>query len=71
MLEGNIGTKISFREKQEFTTLTMHCNSLSDYLQDTFSTLNAKLEEIEKSTSDSAAREQVASVRKSLPGQTT
>ncbi len=67
MLSGNLGSKIAFREKEEFRTLTVHCNSLSDYLAEVFKDLEKKLNELDQATMNDKAREKVAAIKKSLP----
>lgn len=67
MLAGNLGSKIAFREKEEFRTLTVHCNSLSDYLTEILKDLERKLNDLEQSTMNDKAREKVAAIKKGLP----
>jgi len=63
---GKYGAQITFREKDEFVTLTRECNNLSNSLKERFSSIEAQIGVIENSTSDASTKVKLADVRKNL-----
>ena len=67
IIKGEFGTKIFFREKEEFKEMTYKCNLLSDSLVKKFSSINEQLSSIEQSVSDPLVKEKISEVKKVLP----
>jgi methyl-accepting chemotaxis protein len=64
---GNLNTKISFRETEEMEDLTSECNAMAGYYQDLFREISATVDALEKTTAGNpAAMEHVKQMKKAL-----
>jgi len=64
---GNLNTKISFRENEEMNDLTVECNALAAYYRDVFKEIAAALAQIEKEAAGNpAAMDSIRQMKKTL-----
>ncbi len=64
---GNLNTKISFRENEEMKDLTAECNALASYYRDVFEKIGTAVDALEKETgTNPEIAEQVKQLRKTL-----
>jgi methyl-accepting chemotaxis protein len=64
---GNLNTRLSFRENEEMKDLTLQCNALAEYYRNVFQEIDAALTVLEKSSAGSpAALDQLKQMKKIL-----
>ncbi len=63
---GNLNTKISFRENEEMKDLTLHCNALAEYYKNAFMQIEESLKILEKEPHNLVATEQMQKLRAML-----
>lgn len=64
---GNLNTKISFRENEEMNDLTVECNALAAHYRDVFKEIAAALAQIEKEAAGNpAAMDSIRQMKKTL-----
>jgi methyl-accepting chemotaxis protein len=66
---GNLNTKLSFRENKEMKDLTVHCNALAEHYRNVFKEIDAAVAVLEKSYASgnpAAALDQVNRMKKTL-----
>jgi methyl-accepting chemotaxis protein len=64
---GNLNTRLSFRENEEMKDLTLQCNALAEYYRSIFQGIDAAVAALERSSAGNpAALDQVKQMRKTL-----
>jgi hypothetical protein len=64
---GNLNTKISFRENEEMNDLTVECNALAAHYRDVFKEIGTALAQIEKEAAGNpAAMDSIRQMKKTL-----
>jgi methyl-accepting chemotaxis protein len=64
---GNLNTKLSFRENEEMKDLTLQCNALAEYYRDVFKEIDNAVAALEKSSvGNPAVLEQLKQMKKVL-----
>jgi methyl-accepting chemotaxis protein len=64
---GNLNTRLSFRENEQMKDLTLHCNALAEYYRNVFKEIDDAVAVLEKSSAGNpAALDQLKQMKKTL-----